>query len=277
MAFQKEEIDRYVFHRDHRASFRLNHNHWMIKELCGYLLHPKIQYDKSNVRVADIGTGTGIWALELANELSSSARIDGFDISPGQFTPQAWCGNNVHLLTHDAFKPFPTEYLGQYDIVHIRFFCQVANDEDAEPLLKNLITLLKPGGYLMWFEPLFYAGRTVVADPSTSAVAAESLVKLMQNPKPTSSYTWVEQLPISFSKNGLHLESYEKIPIPDRYRLIRSQSILATLEDLTGDATVDRGVKPEEARKFVDALDAEFAQGVSVDLPYFCVVGRKEA
>lgn len=31
----------------------------MVKELCGYLLHPKIQYDKSNVRVADIGTGTG--------------------------------------------------------------------------------------------------------------------------------------------------------------------------------------------------------------------------
>lgn len=83
-----------------------------------------------------------IWALELANELSSSARIDGFDISPGQFTPQAWCGNHVHLLTHDAFKPFPPEYLGQYDIVHIRFFGLIANNEDAEPLLKNLITLL---------------------------------------------------------------------------------------------------------------------------------------
>lgn len=83
-----------------------------------------------------------IWALELANELSSSARIDGFDISPAQFTPQAWCGNKVHLRTHDAFKPFPPEYLGQYDIVHLRLFGLVANNENAEPLLKNLITLL---------------------------------------------------------------------------------------------------------------------------------------
>ena len=73
------------------------------------------------------------------------------------------------------------------------------------------------------------------------------------------------------------MESYDKIPIPDRYRLIRSQSILATLEDFTGDATVDRGGKPEEARKLMDAVDAEFAHGVSVDIPYFCVVGRKEA
>ena len=87
---------------------------------------------------------------------------------------------------------------------------------------------------------------------------------------------WVEQLPISFSENGLHLESSDYIPTPDRYRLIRSQSILATLEDLTRDAAIDRGGKPEEVRKLIDALDAEFAQGVSVEIPYFCVVGRKE-
>lgn len=74
--------------------------------------------------------------------MSSSARIDGFDISSDQFPPQAWRGNIVHLFTHDTFNPFPSEYLGQYDIVHIRFFVTIVNNEDAEPLLNNLMTLL---------------------------------------------------------------------------------------------------------------------------------------
>ena len=30
----------------------------MMKELFGYLLNPKIKYDKRTVRIADIGTGT---------------------------------------------------------------------------------------------------------------------------------------------------------------------------------------------------------------------------
>lgn len=83
-----------------------------------------------------------LWPLELANDLASSAQIDGFDISSAQYPPRAWLGTSVNLITHDAFKPFPQEYLGKYDIVHIRFFATIVNDEDAEPLLDNLIALL---------------------------------------------------------------------------------------------------------------------------------------
>ena len=39
-------------------STSLNYNHWMMKELLGYLLNPKVIYDKTTVRIADIGTGT---------------------------------------------------------------------------------------------------------------------------------------------------------------------------------------------------------------------------
>ncbi|MCJ1429188.1 hypothetical protein MMC29_007101, partial [Sticta canariensis] len=187
MTSEKGEKPRYAFNRDFRSSFRLNHNHWLVKQLCGYLLHPTIPYD-SNVRIADIGTGTGIWPLELAHELSSSARIDGFDISAGQFPPEAWRGNNVHLHAHDAFKPFPTEHLGQYNIVHIRFFLVLVNNEDAEPLLNNLLTLLKPGGYLTWFELQPRASRVLTPNPSTPAVAMEQLLKTMHQPKSTSTY-----------------------------------------------------------------------------------------
>lgn len=74
--------------------------------------------------------------------LDPSARIDGFDISPDQYPYEGWCAKNVHLITHDAFKPFPQEYLSKYDVVHIRFFCTLLNNEDVDPLLKDLVTLL---------------------------------------------------------------------------------------------------------------------------------------
>ena len=88
-----------------------------------------------------------IWPLELAGELSPSARIDGFDISPSQYPFQDWCAKNIQLTTHDAFKPFPQEYLGKYDVVHIRFFCTLVNNEDAQPLLENLVALLSKRKY----------------------------------------------------------------------------------------------------------------------------------
>ena len=37
---------------------RLNYNHWLMKDLSGYLLNPNIKIGE-NARVADIGTGTG--------------------------------------------------------------------------------------------------------------------------------------------------------------------------------------------------------------------------
>ena len=40
------------------------------------------------------------------------------------------------------FKSFPQELLGNYDVVHLRFFCTIVNNEDAHPLLESLIVLL---------------------------------------------------------------------------------------------------------------------------------------
>ena len=44
---------------NHTDYLRLNHQHWLIKQHCGYLLHPSIPKTNPNFRVADVGTGTG--------------------------------------------------------------------------------------------------------------------------------------------------------------------------------------------------------------------------
>ena len=70
-----------------------------------------------------------------------NATIDGFDISDEQFSP-LYSISNVRLFTHDCFEPFPTEFIGQYDIVHVRFWLCLVNNPDAPVLLKNLMSLL---------------------------------------------------------------------------------------------------------------------------------------
>jgi hypothetical protein len=37
----------------------LNFNHFWMKGLAGYLLHPKIPTDQDGLRIADLGAGTG--------------------------------------------------------------------------------------------------------------------------------------------------------------------------------------------------------------------------
>ena len=140
-----------------------------MKQLCGYLLHPTIPTQSPNIRIADIGTGTGyppsrvichwnstfskqslikmdqlqsIWPLELSRELPGTARIDGFDISPAQYPHRNWLPANVILYVHNAFAPFPQEYAGVYDVVHVRFFVTLINEENVAGFIQNLMVLL---------------------------------------------------------------------------------------------------------------------------------------
>ena len=71
------------------------------------------------------------------------------------------------------------------------------------------------------------------------------------------------------------MKTYNKIPMKDKYRLIWGQSNLAGLEALATDSTVVGVEKAEEVRRWMGQLNAEFAQGVSLDTPWLCVVGRK--
>lgn len=40
---------------------RLNFNHLWMKALTGYLLHPSIPTDKNDLRIIDVGAGTGYY------------------------------------------------------------------------------------------------------------------------------------------------------------------------------------------------------------------------
>lgn len=82
-----------------------------------------------------------IWASELAAELPDTATIKAFDISDKQFPPANWRGR-VEFSTVDCFKPIPLEYRDQFDVVNLRFWLCIVNDDSAEALVENILTLL---------------------------------------------------------------------------------------------------------------------------------------
>jgi hypothetical protein len=92
---------------------------------------------------------TRIWASEVAAELPASAVVHAFDISDEQFPPEGWRPSNAHFSVLDCFKPFPEEYHQKYDVVNIRFWLCIVNDDSADDLLANVLTLLSMSSHLV--------------------------------------------------------------------------------------------------------------------------------
>ena len=64
-----KKADTYGLTRDAKESSRLNMQHAVWRQNMGFLLHPRVAKNlPDDARIGDVGTGTGIWLLELAKE-----------------------------------------------------------------------------------------------------------------------------------------------------------------------------------------------------------------
>jgi SAM-dependent methyltransferase len=102
--------------------------------------------------VADIACGSGVWLIDLANSLPSSSRLDGFDFDVSKFPAKESLKPNIHLDSGNILEPFPKQVRGVYDLVHVRLIMYGLKADQWEPAAANILTLLKPGGYLLWDE-----------------------------------------------------------------------------------------------------------------------------
>lgn len=138
---------------------RLNFQHRLSTAVNnGHLVRPTIPL--SGIKnVADVATGTGlvpkwneyetlnpdissIWLEDLHEKLSRSGssdlRFDGFDISSEMFPKH---GKSSYFV-QDLLEPFPSEYHGTYDLVHVQFLHLAPQKEKFRPAAKNLLQLL---------------------------------------------------------------------------------------------------------------------------------------
>lgn len=115
-------------------------------------------------RVLDIGTGTGIWAIDFADE-NPQAEVIGTDISPIQ---PSWVPPNLKFEIEDFTQAwtFPPE---SFDYVHMRYLYGSVPDWHA--LFREAYRVCRPGGWVESFEasPMIYSDDGTVGD--TSALA----------------------------------------------------------------------------------------------------------
>ncbi|KAF4122758.1 hypothetical protein GMORB2_7065 [Geosmithia morbida] len=144
--------DPYALMRDCNANSRLTAQHYLWKDLLGFLSHPDIPVADRDLKVADVATGNGIWLQDFGRDKPDSVDLHGFDISLDQVVAEPWLPENVHMHTWNLFEEPPAEFVGYFDVVHVRLITVVIRNDDPRPVLENLTKLLKSGGYLQWDE-----------------------------------------------------------------------------------------------------------------------------
>ncbi|KAJ6013220.1 hypothetical protein N7540_007811 [Penicillium herquei] len=142
-------VSDYVLGRDLYASMRLDAQHLLWKLYNGYTLNPEIPITE-DMKIAEIGTGTGMWLLDLSSQVPEGAQLDGFDLSEEQFPHKSTWPANINFRTVDAFGEVPRDLVHRYDVVHLRFWCCVVRNNDPSALIRHAKMLLKPGGYIQW-------------------------------------------------------------------------------------------------------------------------------
>jgi SAM-dependent methyltransferase len=119
---------------------RLDLQH-QIYRLCldGWLYRAPI---KSPQKVLDIGTGTGIWAIEFADEYPSAVVI-GTDLSPIQ---PSYVPPNLSFYVDDFEQPWEFGGTATFDFIHWRGLC--GSTAEWPKLYGQAMVNLKPGGWL---------------------------------------------------------------------------------------------------------------------------------
>ncbi|KAA8643883.1 hypothetical protein EYZ11_006633 [Aspergillus tanneri] len=269
--------DPYRLNRDVAASTRLSLQHYIWKENMGYVLHPSIDVSQPNLSIADVGTGTGIWLLDLHRQLPN-AHLHGFDISSEQYPAPGFLPSNVSLSKLDILADIPEEYKEKFDIVHARLLVQVVNQAGSNPVpvIQNLLKLLKPGGYLQWEEPNDDASKRplVKADPSNPSENAEKLLHgLDARFRAKTPASWSVALAETFKEQGLQNVLRDEFTTEDSYLLLLDQTnYLGLFGELISKLQGD--LRDELSRLHANTV-VEARNGLSWQVRRFVFLGQK--
>jgi len=222
---------------------------------------------------------TRIWLLDLAQQLPASTRLDAIDISFGQLPPREWLPKNVTLRLADVFRPPTDDLVEKYDVIHIRHFVCVVKENDPTPLLKNLLRMLKPGGWLQWDEWDVLNRHFVKASPSHSHSSIDKLEEEFANMRRyTPRPEWTARLDDYFL-----MQNVQQVALEKRLSSIGHVSFMHDLSLLVFQELIDgaelKGLIDEEKvlylRRLLGGATRESRMGAAWNLTRCMAVGQK--
>jgi SAM-dependent methyltransferase len=137
----------YILPNDEQEQDRLDLLHHIFLLILGGKLHDA-PLPRPPQRVLDIGTGTGIWAIDFADE-NHGAEVVGTDLSPIQPT---WVPPNVKFYIDDAEAEWVYGADEAFDFIHCRTMSGSISDWDR--LVRQTYAHVQPGGWVEFQEPL---------------------------------------------------------------------------------------------------------------------------
>lgn len=137
-AYHSEGTDAYLFPNDDPEQDRLDMFHHILLMGCESKLF-LAPINPEGMRILDIGCGTGIWAIQMADEYPS-AEIIGNDLSPIQ---PSWVPPNVRFLVDDVEEPWGDPL--PYDFIQCRYMA--GSIKNWPGLVQRIFDHLKPGGW----------------------------------------------------------------------------------------------------------------------------------
>ncbi|CZR35768.1 hypothetical protein FPRO06_01835 [Fusarium proliferatum] len=266
-----------------RERQRLDLQHDVFKDITRGDLPPVIWQHLKSVsapKVADANTGTGIFLKELAARVTEEAQLDGFDIDTRKFHETTSLPANVKLQYGNVLEPFPKQYLGIYDLVHVKLLYAALKKDEWLQAVKNLKTLLKPNGYLFWSEIGAYG---YASNPYSAAlhewkrIESAAAVKFGRDPK------CPVLLQSQFREAGLQ-QVDEKVFImlgrPDLTPVITRVALEYMAQSLNGILLLDQdeslGLTESGIKSLVQTLTRETEDGVEVGTNLHWVWGQKD-
>lgn len=88
-------------------------------------------------------TLSSLWSIQVAQQFGPTCQVEASDVSLNLCPPDAVLPPNVRVRRWNFFDPVPQEWIGKFDVVHVRLIVPVFPDrKDPSPVLERLVTML---------------------------------------------------------------------------------------------------------------------------------------
>ncbi|KAI5796059.1 S-adenosyl-L-methionine-dependent methyltransferase [Pyronema domesticum] len=270
--------DKYIQPTDETEQDRLDLHHEIQRLVWEDKLHQAPLTEPH--RILDIGTGTGIWAIDIA-DLYPMAEVIGTDLSPIQ---PSWMPANCRFEVDDAMQNW-TFQNNFFDLIHIRNCSTGITNWDH--LASEMFRCTAPGGYVEFCEAdmNIYSDDGTMKEDNPLKIYADSLRSaLVKMDRPPRDMKYYENLlkaagfvDIQTSVGKEPVGPWAKDP---RMKKIGAMQLLhcETVYESYGMAAFTRvlGMDPKDAKIICDnARSASKNKNFHTYFLYFRIYGRK--